>query len=154
MVVRAVKSVRGARFVDVVFCALPRILANRIEVHVLQKHRPRARVALRQVALSARVMSLGSVANKRLSVRRQSELGGGGAVSAVPHQHDGGAPIGRVERDDESRVPAGDGDDRQPDVREDARRAVVETAERVDVTGIEDLRVVAATSLVDVCPVK
>ena len=99
-------------------------------------------------------MSLGAVAADRLPVGRQTELGRRGAVLAVSHEDDGGPALGRVERDDERRVPAGDSDDGHADVGEDARRAVVETAERVDVGGVKDRRVISPPSLVDVRPVE
>ena len=129
-------------------------MSDWIEVNVLQEERPRARASLGQVALAAGVMAFGAVAADRLPVGGQSELGSGGAVAAVPHQYDGGAALGRVERHDEGRMPAGDGDDGHAEVGEHARRAVVEMAERVDVGRVKDRRVIAPLSLVDVCPVK
>ena len=148
------ERVRCSLLVYTVLWTPPRVLADWIEVDVLQEERSRVRAALRQVALSAGMMPLGAVAANRLTVGRQSELGGGGAVAAVPHQDDGRPTLGGVERDDEGRVPAGDGDDRHLDVGEHARRAVVETAQRVDVGRAEDRRVIAPAPLVDVCPVE
>lgn len=58
-------------------------------------------------------MSFGPVTADCLSVGGQPELGGGSTVATVSHQNDGGPALGRVERDDERRMPAGDGDDGQ-----------------------------------------
>jgi len=148
------ERIRRSLFVNVVFRTLPRVLSDRIKVDVLQEQRPCPRPALRQVALSAGVVPLGAVAADRLAVAGQLELGGRGAVAAVAHQNDGRPVLGRVERNDERRMPAGDGDDRQTDVGENARRAVVETAQRLDVGRVKDRRVIAAPSLVDVRPVE
>jgi len=57
------------------------------------------------------LLSLGAVAADRLSVAGEAELGRRGAVAAVPHQDDGRAPLGGVERHHEGRVPASYGDD-------------------------------------------
>ena len=51
-------------------------------------------------------------------------------------------------------MPAGYGDDRHPEIGEDARGRVVESGERVHVAGGEDRGVVAAARLVDVGPVE
>ena len=132
----------------------PRVLAYRVEVYVLQEQRARPGTSLRQVALPAGVVPLRPVAADRLPVAGEPELGCRGAVAAVSHQDDGGAPLRRVVRDDERRMPAGDGDDGQSDVGQHAGGAVVEPAERVHVGRVEHRCPIPPALLVDVYPVQ